>query len=268
MSRKTPRPGLIVVPHSPGRIPQQVFLPMFLMALAAGVLALRAASPDWRGLGEELRARTDSGPATPAPDLIEPAALGLAMAKVPEPPKAAPKEERPAGAEPPKPAPSADSIAAWDEIKRSAEKVEAERREVERIKEQAAEDLAKNPPPPSNRRGFARLNPAQVAEMQRRQREAMREMEKINRERLRRFEAMIREQREWQRQLMGEIARGVPGGFIPLPPGFDRPLPGMDRMGPPLPGMPQPEPGPAPDPGRRSSKKRNQRPQVFFFNGW
>ncbi len=261
MNEPANRPDLIVIPHKASRFPARIALPIAVLSLAMFGLVLRAASPDWRGLWQEasLRGRSFFA-ATPKPRPVKPSPE-LAKAEVPRP--AAPVEKpKPAPEAKPTPDPKAD--AAWDDIKRDAEKAQAELDEAENLKEKAAEDLAKNPP----RRRIG-PDPALLAEMQRRQAEMIRQMEALMGEPQRDFDEMVRGQlgallgdqdrrvdeilrgqNQRRARMMDELARrrrmpnAMPdfGNFGPPLPGMDRmipPLPGMDRMAPPLPGQPR-----------------------------
>lgn len=257
MDTPNKRPDVIMIPHRPGRSSRRLILPIGVMLLAALALTLRATSRDWRGLWQEIGFRAESLFARKA-KAAKPA-VELAKAEHPaEPAKAEDQKDKaaPAGA-------SKDKAAAWDNIKRDVEKAQADRDEAERIKKKAAEDLAKNPPPPpTGPRGLRQLNPAQIAEIQRQRAEMLRQMQAQMEDHQRRFEEMVREQFGRQGQEMEPLLRGLPRGFGNLPRGlgfndlpqgfgalppefeeFFKPLPGMDRMNRPLPGMARGNPG-------------------------
>jgi hypothetical protein len=229
MNPPSKRPEIIVVPHRPRRWSKGFGLPILIILVATVGLGLRAASPNWRGLSDELRGRLGSlfarreAPSEP-----------IAIAKAETPPVAAPKpaaeEAKPEVAKP-------KDQTAWDDIQHEADKLKAERAEAEKLKEQAAEDLANSPPPPPRRR--AQINPngaAFIAEMQRRN-AAFRQMDAQMRGDLEAHQRMFDEMRQ---RFAQDFARNAPRGFGNLPPDFGRfaaPLPGMDRMIAPLPGM-------------------------------
>lgn len=242
MESPTDRPQVIIVQHRPSPFRWRVMLPFVVMLAAMTGLALRASSPDWRGLWQELGDRVASI-SFKTPKAEKPA---KALAKVEKVDPPAPKVEPKPAPAPPEPVKPKPDDAAWDAIKKDAEKAQAERDEAEKLKEQAAEDLAKNPPPPSFRRGRMMPDPAIIAEMRRRQAEMMREMDERMAERMadhqRRFADGFRRQAEQQARMMDELAKR---GFA-APPGFGdfgALLPGMDRI---VPNPPQPRPGAEP----------------------
>ena len=226
MNSPDERPQIIVVPYRPRRLAKRLVVPIVVMIVAIVGLGLRAANRDWRGLSDELRSRAGSLFARrETPPIV--------IAKAEAPPLAAPK---------PKPvveAPKPKEDDAWADIRSAADKLKADREEAERLKDQAADDLAKSPPPTPWR---ARVNPnraAALAEMQRRQAQMIRQMQAEMPDHQRLFDEMVRRQAEAHRRFTEEFARNMPRGFGNFPPGFDGPLPGMDRMIPPLPGQPQ-----------------------------
>lgn len=241
------RPRIILVPHRPRRLAKRLAVPIVVMMAATVGLALRAANPDWRGLSGELRGRVGSlFRQRETPPIV------IAKADVTPSPKPA--------AEAPKP----KEPDAWDDIRRAADKLKAEREEAERLKDEAAKDLAKNPPPP--RQGP--LNPnraAALAEMQRRHAAAVRQMQGRMDEHQRMFDEMVRRQAEAHRRFTEEFARGAPRGFGNPPPGFGGPLPGMDRMFGPLPGQPQIHEDSGED--IRDGVRRTWRTRVIIVNG-
>ena len=222
------RPRVIVLPHRPSRGSKGLVLAVVVLLVATVGLVVRATVSDWRGLTQEVRYRAGSWFAHAAKP---PTLVAKVDSSKPEVPKAvAPKADQ---------APSP-----WDDIKNSAEKAKTEREEAERIKARAAEELDKNPPPLNVpfRRGRA-IDPAVLAELQRRHAEAVRQMQAQMDDHQRLFEEMIRRQSGAQRRFMEEFARNAPRGFGNLPPGFENfarpPRPGINRDNQVLPGEPQ-----------------------------
>ena len=238
MNPPSERPEVIVVPHRPRRWSKGFGLPILIILVATVGLGLRAASPNWRGLSDELRGRFGSlfarreAPAEP-----------IAIAKADTPPVATPKpaadEAKREAAKPEVAKPKEET--AWADIQHEADKPQGPKRaEAEKLKDKAAEDLANSPPPPPRAQ---RINPnaaALMAEMQRRRAGAFRDLEAQMEEHQKLFDQMARRHAEMQQRFAQDFARNAPRGFGNLPPGFGRfgaPLPGMDRMLPPLPGM-------------------------------
>lgn len=238
--KPTPRPDVIVVPHRASRLPKGFVPPLLVMILAVVGLSIRAMNPDWRGLTQEAGGRIGSlfasraaAPARPIAAKVNPAPpkpdLAVAVKPAPEPPKVAT----------PKPAPAP---AAWDEIRRDAEKAKADRAEVERIKAKADEELANAPMPPPRRN--RNNNPAA---MRMQQEAVMRQMQALMADHQNEFDRMVLARRAQQERFLREFRQNGPrgfGGFDRMPPMprdfFNAPLPGMERMipPPPLPGQP------------------------------
>jgi hypothetical protein len=240
------RPRIVMAPHRPPRLAKRLALPLVVILVATLGLALRAANPDWRGLSDEMRGRLGSlfGRREKTPLVI----ARSDAAPSPKPAASKPKDQD-----------------AWDDIQRAADKLKADREEAERLKDKAAEDLAKNPPPPRH----GPVNPnraAAIAEMQRRHAEAFRRMEAHMDEHQRLFDEMVRRRAEAHRRFTEEFARAVPRGFGNPPHGFDGPLPGMDRMLAPLPGQPQPQIHEDSGEEVRDGVKRTWRTRVLIMN--
>ncbi len=260
---RTPDAERIVVIR-PARMPRGILVPLAMLVLAGAGFAIRMGVSDWRGLSQETSRRWNglfaSRPeqAKPAPVAqVKPPSEKAKPGDTPAPapavadapkdqPKAAPKEDLVAAA--PK------DNAAWDDIRKAAEKAREEQQEAERIKEEADRKIAETPPPPPRLNPRMRaLDPAALAVIRERQREMMRQMEEMMGRQENDFGKMVRQQMEAQRRFMEDFARNRPGlGQAPgaeewpprfrIPPGFegfDRPLPGMDRMNAPLPGQPR-----------------------------
>ena len=240
------RPDVIVIPHRPSSMPRGLAWPLLLIVVAGLGLAIRASISDWRGLFEEARSRVAAAfsrkPAAPPPQLARADRPARANRPVETNTPATPPvaQAPPAAVEGPK--------RAWDDIRDAAEKKQAERAELEKIKEKAAEDLARTPPPPDRIR---RPNPALLAQMQQRQIEALRQMQQMQLRGMRdlaaghhqQFERMIREHnermREFERAFGGNFGMGVPNRPFP---GFDR-APAFPNFGPVLIDPPDLPPG-------------------------
>ena len=242
MSDETKRPEdkVIVIPHREGRLPRGIIASLLVIAVAGAVFATRSALPDWRGLAQETGRGLRSFLASKAPAVKPPVAVAKANPK-----PMTPQEAKPSATEAPVAVAKAPEV--WEAIQKAADKLKAEQVESERQKAEAAKEIDEAPLPPP-RRPFRRwngLNPAALAEMQRRQEAMIRQMEALMARDFEQglpdeFREMGRIQDAMREHFFGDFAgRGGPGT---LPPGLDRfaaPLPGMDRFATPLPGQPK-----------------------------
>lgn len=189
-SEETAPEPILFVASRPVRVRRGILLASAVLALALVVMAIRAASSDWRGLGQEARGRIESlfaradGPTDPRPSDEAPT---IAPTPTPEA-----KPSDPKAADPPAPA-AEDDPGTWDDIRREAEKKKADLAEAEKLKEEADEALARTPVPPPSRGVRARPNPAQMAQMRQRQQEFLRQAQERHEQMFREAQARMME---------------------------------------------------------------------------
>ncbi len=185
---------LVVTPRPSGLNP--LLLPPFVAILAAvGLLIYRVNTPDWHWEADPAPRVTTAEAQAPEPAVeAEPAPKPAEVAKVDGAPKPA---ETPASAVAPLPekAPQPESTPrvaqTEEEIQKEAERIRAEREELERIKKAEGERLAKIPPKRRQQPSIEQLHALAMAEMRRMEQD---------------MAAMM------NRMPMG------PGGFGPVPP--------------------------------------------------
>jgi hypothetical protein len=180
--------------------------PLVAILLAAALLAVRINTPDWHWSSTRLRSpEPRQAAADPTPKMADvvdrsvdgavESALGQTRGHDPERAQVASK--------------------AQDDIEREAERLRAEREELERIKEQEGERIAAQPPA-RPRWEARRLAPAEIARLQR---EQMRRHEEI-------FRRQLAEMRRFEEQMLRQ------GGMMPgwAESNFARQRERMDRM--------------------------------------
>ncbi len=222
-------PPLYVVPYRPARFDARFLPPLLMVLVAVPLLIYRLRTPDWHWSWPEPRPSSSASPL--ARSASTPAEVAVATNASRSPAQAARDAERrvladaawAAKGETPASVlalngekPKDDKVAkqALDDIEREAERIKAERAELEAIKSKEGERLAKIPPKPDfgiGRRG--RVNPARLQRMMEQMHaQALADMNRHQRQ----FEAMARQMEQQMRRRMRQ--GGEPFGDWPPPP--------------------------------------------------